>query len=60
MIKLDASKQKPITDKAIQEEATTETVATQGELSTLGEIIKITIHIEGVNAKENSILEGEI
>lgn len=51
---------KLIPGKAIQEEAATEAMATQGEVSMLGEIFRITIHIEGINTEGHSILEGEV
>lgn len=52
--------QKLIPGKVIQEEAATEAMATQVEVSMLGEIIRITIHIEGINTEDHSILEGEV
>lgn len=40
---------KLIPGKVIQEEAATEAMATKGEVCMVGEIFRITIHIEGIN-----------
>jgi len=51
---------KLIPSKIIQEGAATEAIATQGEVSMLGEILRITIHIEGINTEGHSIQEREV